>query len=140
VTEPICVQAWAVAEGDVLPGGKTVFSVLRDPASDRVTVATTDGIRRELRREDRLVIARRAVPDGVTDRRWRKAPGGPVANNGAGDRLPQRRRWSSDPGLFSALVTPRRRLRLGTTFASARSGAVRRPRSASDGDILDGSQ
>jgi hypothetical protein len=29
------VLAWSVAEGDVLPGGETVLSVLRDPAADR---------------------------------------------------------------------------------------------------------
>jgi hypothetical protein len=71
VTGPACVLAWSVAEGDVLPGGETVLSVLRDPAADRVTIATTDGERRELHRQDRLVISRRAVPDVVTRPGWR---------------------------------------------------------------------
>jgi hypothetical protein len=71
VTGPVCVLAWSVAEGDVLPGGETVLSVLRDPAADRVTIATTDGERRELRRQDRLVISRRAVPDVLTRPGWR---------------------------------------------------------------------
>ena len=43
-----------------------------------------------------------------------------------GSRLPRRRRWSSDPGVFSAVVAPRRRLRLGATFSSRR-GASHRP-------------
>lgn len=68
MTGPACVLAWSVAEGDVLPGGETVLSVLRDSAADRVTIATTDGERHELRREDRLVISRRAVPDVVARR------------------------------------------------------------------------
>ena len=41
------------------------------------------------------------------------------------DRLPRRRRWSSDPGVFSAVVAPRRRLRLGATFGSHPAGEVR---------------
>ena len=48
-------------------------------------------------------------------------------------RLPHRRRWSSDAGAFSALVAPRRRLRLGTTFDSHRAGDARRRPSGVDG-------
>ncbi len=59
----VCVRVWYLAEGDVLPGGERVVSVQRDPALCRVAVVTSDGARRTLYREDRLVVARRAVPD-----------------------------------------------------------------------------
>ena len=71
MTGPACVLAWSVAEGDVLPGGETVLSVLRNPAADRITIATTDGERRELHRQERLVISQRAVPDAVARPGWR---------------------------------------------------------------------
>jgi hypothetical protein len=65
VTRPVCVRAWLLAEGDVLPGGQRVMSVQRDPAADRVVVATDDGKRRMLYRDDQLVVACIASHTGV---------------------------------------------------------------------------
>jgi hypothetical protein len=55
----VCVRAWYLAEGDVLPGGERVIAVQRDAALGRVTVVTSDGARRMLYRQDWLVVARR---------------------------------------------------------------------------------
>jgi hypothetical protein len=63
----VCVRAWYLAEGDVLPGGERVISVARDPAAHRVTAVTSDGARRTLYRDDWLVVARRASPDATPD-------------------------------------------------------------------------
>jgi hypothetical protein len=63
----VCVRAWYLAEGDVLPGGERVLTVQRDPALYRVAVTTSDGARRTLYREDWLVVARRACPDATAD-------------------------------------------------------------------------
>lgn len=62
----MCVRAWLLAEGDVLPDGERVVSVQRDPAAQRVVLATDDGRRRMLYREDRLVMAYRAAADVTT--------------------------------------------------------------------------
>jgi hypothetical protein len=63
----VCVRAWYLAEGDVLPGRERVISVQRDPALHRVAVVTSDGARRTLYRQDWLVVARRAAPDATAD-------------------------------------------------------------------------
>jgi hypothetical protein len=70
-TPGVCVLAWSLAEGDLLPGGETVISVLREPVTGLVSVACDDGTRRRLSREDRVIVARRAVPDAVVRPGWR---------------------------------------------------------------------
>jgi len=66
------LQAWSLSEGDVLLGRKTrVLLVRRDAVAGQLTVLTDDGASRTLRREDRVLIARRAVADTLTLFGWR---------------------------------------------------------------------
>jgi hypothetical protein len=58
---PVCVLAWSLVEGDVLPGGEMVVSVQREPVGGVVMLATDDGGRRVLGRDDRVVVVRRPV-------------------------------------------------------------------------------
>ncbi len=63
VTARADLRAWSLAEGDVLAGGARIVSVQRDPAADRVRVATDHGWRWTLRRQDPVVVAVRGVVD-----------------------------------------------------------------------------
>lgn len=55
-----------MAEGDVMADMTSVVSVQRDPATGRVELATDDGRRRVLYREDRLVAVHRLATDAHT--------------------------------------------------------------------------
>jgi hypothetical protein len=57
----VCVLAWSLDEGDVLPGGEMVMVVQREPVTGLVTVATDDGGRRLLGRDDRVMVVKRPV-------------------------------------------------------------------------------
>jgi hypothetical protein len=57
--KPMCVLAWSLAEGDLFPGGEMVLLVRREPATGVVDVFSDDGSRRQLGREDRVMLTRR---------------------------------------------------------------------------------
>ena len=65
------VQAWSLAEGDVLPGGETVVALWRNPIAEEVTIVCDDGERVTTHRETRVVVAYRAVNDAPTRPGWR---------------------------------------------------------------------
>lgn len=55
MSRQVYLRAWLLVEGDVLAGGERVVLMQRDPSSGRVEIATDDGRRRVLYREDQLV-------------------------------------------------------------------------------------
>jgi hypothetical protein len=67
----MCVRAWCLAEGDVLPSGARVVSVQRDPTTSHVVLGTDDGAQRALYCEDRLIVVHRPTADiavGIAER------------------------------------------------------------------------
>jgi hypothetical protein len=62
--EPACVQAWSLAEGDVLAAGETVLVVQREPLAGTVMILSDDGSRRCFGRGERVVVVGRAGGDG----------------------------------------------------------------------------
>lgn len=66
MSRPVYVRAWLLTEGDVLAGGTRVLSVQREPVTGRVEVATDDGRRRVLYRDDRMVAVHRLAADTMT--------------------------------------------------------------------------
>jgi hypothetical protein len=43
VSRPVCLRAWILMEGHLLPDGTRIVSVIRDPTTYRVYVTTSDG-------------------------------------------------------------------------------------------------
>ena len=61
MSRPVHVRAWLLTEGDLLASGNRVLSVQRNPVTGQVTLATSDGRRRVLYRDDRLIAVRLAA-------------------------------------------------------------------------------
>jgi hypothetical protein len=61
----VCVRAWLLTEGNLLPSGARILSVRRDPTTYEVAVATDDGGRWSLPGDIRVAVTR------PRHRRWR---------------------------------------------------------------------
>ncbi len=51
------MEAWLLAEGDVLAGGESVLLVQREPVAGVVAICADDGSRRTFAREERVMVA-----------------------------------------------------------------------------------
>ncbi len=62
MSRPDGLDVWRLAEGDWLPNRTRVVSIHRDPANERVTIGTDDGVQRSVHRDDRLIVGPTANP------------------------------------------------------------------------------